>query len=539
MRLVLKLFLGFFLITGIAAFFVMRVFVNEVKPGVRQAMESTLVDAANVLAEMAAADVKAGTIGSGSFTRNLAKARQRDLKAMVWRFPKRSLDYRVTITDARGIVIYDSLGRDVGRDNSRWNDVYRTLRGEYGARSSPEVPGGEGDTVMHVAAPVYAPADGHTLIGVLSLAQPNRSIDPFIAASQRAIMERGAWLIGLSALVGILVTMWLTTGLGQLSRYARAVSAGEPVPPPKRRSDEIGEIAFAMRMLETEAGAMVGRIVDATHQLTSHASALHGATQSSTQSASSQQQDTDQVAEAIHEMSLSFQDVAINAQRTADVAAQADQAAASGRQVVSLTGSSITRLANEIQQAAQAIHLVESHSQDISRVLEVIRSIAEQTNLLALNAAIEAARAGEQGRGFAVVADEVRGLASRTSSATAEIQTMITTLQSSSQQAVELMQRSRDQAESSVRHAEEAEQSLLGINSQVAEISEMSARVAAAMEQQSAVSEEINQRIVSIRGRSDQHLEIGRQSQHSASNMALLADRMQQLVKQFWSVRRA
>jgi len=153
MRLVLKLFLGFFLITGIAAFFVMRVFVNEVKPGVRQAMESTLVDAANVLAEMAAADVKDGTIRSGSFTRNLAKARQRDLKAMVWRFPKRSLDYRVTITDAKGIVIYDSLGRDLGRDNSRWNDVYRTLRGEYGARSSPEIPGEEGDTVMHVAAP--------------------------------------------------------------------------------------------------------------------------------------------------------------------------------------------------------------------------------------------------------------------------------------------------------------------------------------------------------------------------------------------------
>ncbi len=361
----------------------------------------------------------------------------------------------------------------------------------------------------------------------------------------------GAWLaeatlpaIALGAVLGSLgAAAFVTAALAPLQTLivqARRI-ARNPVSQKiyTGRSDEIGEIAFAMRMLETEAGAMVGRIVDATHQLTSHASALHGATQSSTQSASSQQQDTDQVAEAIHEMSLSFQDVAINAQRTADVAAQADQAAASGRQVVSLTGSSITRLANEIQQAAQAIHLVESHSQGISRVLEVIRSIAEQTNLLALNAAIEAARAGEQGRGFAVVADEVRGLASRTSSATAEIQTMITTLQASSQQAVEFMQRSRDQAESSVRHAGEAEQSLLGINSQVAEISEMSARIAAAMEQQSAVSEEINQRIVSIRGRSDQHLEIGRQSQHSASNMALLADRMQQLVKQFWSVRRA
>lgn len=280
MRLMLKLFLGFFLIVGIAAFFVMRVFVNEVKPGVRQAMESTLVDAANVLAEMAAADVKAGTIGSGSFTRNLAKARQRDLKAMVWRFPKRALDYRVTITDARGIVIYDSLGRDVGRDNSRWNDVYRTLRGEYGARSSPEIPGEEGNTVMHVAAPVYDPADGQTLIGVLSLAQPNRSIDPFIAASQRAIIERGAWLIGLSALVGILVTVWLTRGLGQLSRYARAVTNGEPVPPPRRRRDEIGELGQALETMrrKLEGKAYVEQYVQSlTHEMKSPLAAIRGA----------------------------------------------------------------------------------------------------------------------------------------------------------------------------------------------------------------------------------------------------------------------
>ncbi|KAF1055572.1 MAG: Sensor protein CreC [Stenotrophomonas maltophilia] len=133
MRLGLKLFLGFFLIVGLAAFFVMRVFVNEVKPGVRQAMESTLVDAANVLAELAAPDLKEGRIASGAFTRSLARARLRDPKAMVWRFPKRALDYQVTITDARGIVVYDSTGQSVGRDNSRWNDVYRTLRGEYGA----------------------------------------------------------------------------------------------------------------------------------------------------------------------------------------------------------------------------------------------------------------------------------------------------------------------------------------------------------------------------------------------------------------------
>mgnify|MGYP000868820951 FL=1 len=280
MRLGLKLFLGFFLIVGLAAFFVMRVFVEEVKPGVRQAMESTLVDAANVLAELAAPELKAGTLGQGGFTAALARAQRRDPKAMVWRFPKRTLDYRVTITDARGIVQYDSLGRDVGRDNSRWNDVYRTLRGEYGARSSPEVPGDATRTVMHVAAPIHDPNDGSTLIGVLSLSQPNRSIDPFIAASQRQIMLRGAWLIGLSALIGLLMTAWLMTGVRRLNRYAQAVSAGEPVPPPRPRRDEIGDLGRALETMRRrlEGKAYVEQYVQSlTHEMKSPLAAIRGA----------------------------------------------------------------------------------------------------------------------------------------------------------------------------------------------------------------------------------------------------------------------
>lgn len=280
MRIGLKLFLGFFLIVGIAAFFVMRVFVNEVKPGVRQAMESTLVDAANVLAVMAAPDLKAGHIGDGDFAARLATAQRRDPKAMVWRFPKRSIDYRVTVTNAQGIVVYDSRGQDVGRDNSRWNDVYRTLRGEYGARSSPEIPGDETNTVMHVAAPMYDPADGRTLIGVLTLSQPNDTIDPFIVASQRAIIARGAWLIGLSALIGLLMTWWLSRGISGLSRYAKAVSAGEPVPPPKRRRDEIGDLGQALETMrrKLEGKAYVEQYVQSlTHEMKSPLAAIRGA----------------------------------------------------------------------------------------------------------------------------------------------------------------------------------------------------------------------------------------------------------------------
>jgi two-component system sensor histidine kinase CreC len=280
MRLGLKLVLGFFLIVGIAAFFVMRVFVNEVKPGVRQAMESTLVDAANMLAEMAADDLKSGRIADGVFAGNVAEAQQRDPKAWVWRFQKRSVDYRVTVTDARGKVVFDSQGRDVGRDNSRWNDVYRTLRGEYGARSSAEMPGDKTNTVMHVAAPIYDPADRARLIGVLTLSQPNRSIEPFIVASQRSILLQGAWLIGISALIGVLMTWWLVRGIGGLNRYAQAVSAGEPVPPPRPRADEIGDLGRALESMrrKLQGKAYVEQYVQSlTHEMKSPLAAIRGA----------------------------------------------------------------------------------------------------------------------------------------------------------------------------------------------------------------------------------------------------------------------
>jgi two-component system sensor histidine kinase CreC len=281
MRIGLRLFLGFFLITGLAAFFVMRVFVNEVKPGVRQAMESTLVDTANVLAVMAADDLAAGHIDGGQFSRDMDAAAEREVDAHIWQIPKKRVDYRVSITDAHGVVVFDSRGRDVGRDNSRWNDVYRTLRGEYGARSSPEAPNDAMHTVMHVAAPVYAPGvEPKRLIGVLTLSQPNRTFEPFIAASQKNILRRGGWLIGLSALTGLLITWWLASGINRLNRYAQAVSAGLPVAPPKPRRDEIGDLGLA---LETMRRKLAGKdyveqyVQSLTHEMKSPLAGIRGA----------------------------------------------------------------------------------------------------------------------------------------------------------------------------------------------------------------------------------------------------------------------
>src|SRR5687768_17583547 len=154
MKISLKIFLGYFVLVGLAAWFVLTIFVDEVKPGVRQAMEDSLVDTANVLAEFAAPDVKTGNIQTGAFAQSLAQYKARATKADIWGVKKQSADYRVYITDSKGIVIFDSDNLALGQDYSRWNDVYLTLRGKYGVRSSPAVAGDKkGDTVMYIAAP--------------------------------------------------------------------------------------------------------------------------------------------------------------------------------------------------------------------------------------------------------------------------------------------------------------------------------------------------------------------------------------------------
>ncbi len=298
MRLGLRLLLGFLLMVGLAAYFVVRVFVADVKPGVRQAMEATLIDAANVLAVMAADDVAAGRTADGEFVRKWQEASGRRLQAQVWQFAKREIAYRISVTDARGVVLYDSRPEHIGEDHSRWNDVYRTLRGQYGARSSPEDEGSltrdaaDGRTVMHVAAPIYEPAgsaagsapgaDGgkRRIIGVLTVSQANRTFEPYIEASRRDILRRGAWLVGGSTLIALAMSWWLVSGIGRLRRYAQAVSAGEPVPPPRRRRDELGDLGQALETMrrKLDGKAYVEQYVQSlTHELKSPLAAIRGA----------------------------------------------------------------------------------------------------------------------------------------------------------------------------------------------------------------------------------------------------------------------
>lgn len=281
MRIGLRLLLAFFLVLGLALFVVLRVFIEEVKPGTRLAMEDSLVDAANALALVAAPDMKAGTIASGPFARALSALPQVDPGATIWGFRKSHIDYRVTVTDARGTVVFDSRGEDLGQDHSQWNDVLRTLRGEYGARSSGESEYAADRTVMHVAAPIK---DGQQIIGVLTVSRPNQTLEPYIQRSRDRILNWSWVLLGLSLAIGLLFTWWIASSLSRLRGYANAVARGERAELPRMGrlsgNTEFVDLAQAVeRMrLKLEDKAYVEHYVHTlTHELKSPLAAIRGA----------------------------------------------------------------------------------------------------------------------------------------------------------------------------------------------------------------------------------------------------------------------
>ena len=350
------------------------------------------------------------------------------------------------------------------------------------------------------------------------------------------------WLVlvplGVGAGVAGLGVHWLLRPFSRLTRRAREI-ADNPLSQHiyTGRRDAVGQIEFALHMLEAQVGAVVGRISDASQRLSGHASELVQHLQSSHGSILAQQAQTDQVAAAIHQMAASVAQVASHAQHASEAAGFAEGETRDGHELVGESRSAVLLLASELMRAAEVIHQLEGRSADISGVLEVIRSIADQTNLLALNAAIEAARAGDAGRGFAVVADEVRGLAQRTQESTNEIQRMISALQTGAHDAVQAMAQSSQHVQSSVDQTERAAAALDGISQRVNQITEMSVQIAAAVEEQSAVSEDIHRNINSIRLASDVTVSAGQQSQVNSQDVAALAQDLQALAREFWQRR--
>ena len=273
MKLGIRLLFAFFVINGIAAFFVLRVFTAEIKPSVREVMEDIMVDTANLLAELASDDLAADKLQDGQFATQVRSYASRPIDAQIWGLAKQSLDFRVYVTDAKGVVMFDSENVAQGQDYSRWRDVALTLRGEYGARATREVQSDDRSSVMYVAAPVLHKGK---IIGVLTVAKPVSTIQDFIDRAERKVVRSGLTLLGLSAALGVLVTLWIVWNIRKLRTYALSVQAGQNLPVPDAPG-ELGDLARAMQAMRErlEGREYIENYVRAlTHELKSPMAAI-------------------------------------------------------------------------------------------------------------------------------------------------------------------------------------------------------------------------------------------------------------------------
>ncbi|MBP3141330.1 methyl-accepting chemotaxis protein [Aliivibrio fischeri] len=297
--------------------------------------------------------------------------------------------------------------------------------------------------------------------------------------------------------------------------------------------DEVGQLAINFNIFVGNMHSMVCRLRDISVTLANQANSTAEGAEERNVRIQHQMDEINMVATAINEMAAATQEIAGNADNTAQTAEETVTASNHGAEQVSQSQHSIDNLAKEVETATGVIEELHHNAQNINTILSTIQNIAEQTNLLALNAAIEAARAGEQGRGFAVVADEVRILSQRTHASTQEIQQMIETLQGTTQKAVGIMEDSQNLANTSVEDAQSASASLLQITNSVTQISDMAAQIAAAAEEQSSVTEEITRNTEAVRDVSNELTEETKQSVIQASELSELSNELKQEIDRF------
>lgn len=342
----------------------------------------------------------------------------------------------------------------------------------------------------------------------------------------------------LALLLGMLaawvITRQIVLPLRQTLAIAERVANGDlRLDQAVERRDELGQLQASMQRMTGNLRELIGGIGEGVTQIASAAEELSAVTEQTSSGVNNQKVETDQVATAMNQMAATVHEVARNAEQASEAALMADQQAREGDRVVGEAIAQIERLAREVDNSTEAMTQLKSESSKIGSVLDVIKSVAQQTNLLALNAAIEAARAGEAGRGFAVVADEVRSLAQRTQKSTEEIEELIAGLQQGTQQVASVMDSSRGLTDSSVELTRRAGDSLHTITSTVSSIQAMNQQIATAAEQQSAVAEEINRSVMNVRDISDQTSAASEETAASSVELARLGTHLQGLVGKF------
>ena len=338
----------------------------------------------------------------------------------------------------------------------------------------------------------------------------------------------------LTAALAMIFTRSLILPLAQAVEQARVVASGDL----SRHvevvgKDEPAQLLSALQDMQVSLRGTIQHIADSANQLASASEQLHSVTEDSTRGLHQQNAEIEQAATAVNEMTSAVEEVARNAVSTSEASRQADQTSRNGREQVGQTVSSIVRLAEDVTQTSGSVEHLANHVRDISQVLSVIRAIAEQTNLLALNAAIEAARAGEQGRGFAVVADEVRALAHRTQQSTQEIEQMIAAIDQGTSQAVAAMRTSCERVDFTLEVARAAGMALDEIAQSISAINERNLVIASASEEQANVAREVDRNLLNIRDLSQQSSAGADQTSAASQELSRLAVDLNGVVQRF------
>ncbi|WP_460123137.1 methyl-accepting chemotaxis protein [Pseudomonas sp. H3_G09] len=390
--------------------------------------------------------------------------------------------------------------------------------------------------VKNTAALANMSAQGDILIAASKKLTESQTVvrDTDAAHAKNMLLVATALALAFGLIAAWAITRQIIIPLTQTLKVAERVAAGDLTHNlVSLRRDELGQLQRSMQSMTQGLRELIGGISDGVTQIASAAEELSAVTEQTSAGVNNQKVETDQVATAMNEMAATVQEVARNAEEASEAAVAADQQAREGDKVVGEAIAQIERLALEVSHSTEAMGELKRESDKIGSVLDVIKSVAQQTNLLALNAAIEAARAGEAGRGFAVVADEVRSLAQRTQKSTEEIEELIVGLQNGTQQVATIMDNSRSLTDSSVELTRRAGGSLESITRTVSAIQAMNQQIAAAAEQQSAVAEEINRSVLNVRDVSDQTSAASEETAASSVELARLGTHLQMLVGRF------
>jgi len=430
-------------------------------------------------------------------------------------------------------------------DERRLYDAYKVARDRYMEQSRltvSQTQAGNSESARHTVEQKLGDYAEQLANALGELARINSEGAKRASAASDATFDNAVTLVivviaiavVLTILLAVIFTRSIILPLAQAVDVARVVASGNLTHSIEAQGqDEPAHLLRSLQEMQTSLRSTIQHIADSSSQLASASEELHAVTEDSTRGLHQQNTEIEQAATAVNEMTTAVEEVARNAVSTSEASKQADHTARSGREQVGQAVNSIAQLAGDVANTSSKVEELADNVRDISQVLAVIRSIAEQTNLLALNAAIEAARAGEQGRGFAVVADEVRALAHRTQQSTQEIEQMINTIQQGTSQAVTSMQSSRERVDFTLEVARAAGAALDEIALAISSINERNLVIASASEEQAHVAREVDRNLVNIRDLSLQTSAGADQTSAASQELSRLAIDLNGVVQRF------